>query len=778
MEDIPTKMKPEGTLPTQLRMYRTAPLPNTTPQRRKHCSTNLLNEKYDLDTLDSVLTGELANEPGPHRLSDQNILKRIFSDKALGFPISNDIVKRLVKLGAFLEYDSQIAEETESYDTTDALFFQKNVRRRPGWEAQMARHLNHFGKVIAEVTKCPIRREWTSARCQTPLSGSPHDRKPDIILCPTGTKTDKLYHWRQVDGVLETSSTVAPAVKIRNTVMAKAFCMYTEQHARRYIVNAWIVGGRFGLAYYDRSGEVVAEYFYKSQHNLVRLIAGLMFGTDQLLGYDPTVLRQDGHVTDVYVVGNRYQVVCTLFTSQVLRGRGTVCWLAKKDGQVVVIKDTWVDKDRQWEEASFLEECKGKGIDGVPTVIDKEDVLIDGKPDSTLARRDPKTDWTQVEDRAHRRLVTSPLCIPLSSFSSKSELMQGFIDILESTYFLLSGAYNTDVHTSAHRQLIRIGILHRDLSLNNLAFRPANPRPTCGVFGPNAISSTNPDMVSFTPPAPLTTPGSRRGMILDFDYALWVSPSDKAGGYEPSKKDRTVSCLQILDSGPLTCMYQGTVPFMSVELLDPPPDAAVPNTFQHDLETLFYVFVWICSIYQSPGRIRDEDPDLSDSLVILKWNQDKNPKEIGEIKRSHMSYGGIKLSACFSPYFASFKPFCIQIFDVLFPKGSEARSDHRASLSPVTHEEIIAIFHKALKHALEEEQMENLDTGDPHTLRECPAPKRRRGNIADPIALLPAQKRQHILADVFNTEPLHQGDIGIDPLPTYVRPRRKRARYY
>jgi len=225
-------------------------------------------------------------------------------------------------------------------------------------------------------------------------------------------------------------------------------------------------------------------------------------------------------------------------------------------------------------------------------------------------------------------------------------------------------------------------------------------------------------------------------------------------------------------------MYQGTVPFMSVELLDPPPDAAVPNTFQHDLETLFYVFVWICSIYQSPGRIRDEDPDLSDSLVILKWNQDKNPKEIGEIKRSHMSYGGIKLSACFSPYFASFKPFCIQIFDVLFPKGSEARSDHRASLSPVTHEEIIAIFHKALKHALEEEQMENLDTGDPHTLRECPAPKRRRGNIADPIALLPAQKHQHILADVFNTEPLHQGDIGIDPLPTYVRPRRKRARYH
>ncbi|KIM77474.1 hypothetical protein PILCRDRAFT_91080 [Piloderma croceum F 1598] len=151
---------------------------------------------------------------------------------------------------------------------------------------------------------------------------------------------------------------------------------------------------------------------------------------------------------------------------------------------------------------------------------------------------------------------------------------------------------------------------------------------------------------------------------------------------------------------------------MSVELLDPPPQMQ-----QYP----------ICSIYQSPGRIRDADPDSSNSLVILKWNQDKDPREISEIKRSHMLYRGIKLSTCFSLYFVSFKPFCIQIFDVLFPlKGSEAcseSSNHHESLSPVTHEEIIPIFHKALKQALEEEQMENLNIGDLDTLHECLAPK-------------------------------------------------------
>ena len=148
---------------------------------------------------------------------------------------------------------------------------------------------------------------------------------------------------------------------------------------------------------------------------------------------------------------------------------------------------------------------------------------------------------------------------------------------------------------------------------------------------------------------------------------------------------------------------------MSIELLDPPPgDSEVANAAQHDLETLFYVFVWICSLYAAPGVIRDFDKGSAlDSIIVLKWNEVKDSREVGEIKRSHLSYGGNKVAACFTPYFASLRGCCVQLLNAIFPKGSEARADYRASLSPVTHDQIITIFKAALELVLKEERAES-----------------------------------------------------------------------
>jgi hypothetical protein len=432
-----------GTLPAHLRMYRTTPIPNSTPQRLKHTSVNLTNESYSLDQLDGILTGELANELGPNPLKDQQIIARIFSDSALGFSISSNLIQRLTNLGAFVAHGA-LLDPSVFYDTKSPLFFQELTRRRPGIELQMSRYLNHLGKVIAEEVDRPLRRHWTASNCDNTLKGSPHHRKPDIALCPIHFKDSDLFHWRQVDGVMETSSSVLPLKKIRNTVMSKAFCMFTEQHTRRYIINGYMVGAKFGVAYYDRSGEVRADYHYRNREDLVRLIAGFMLGSDEVLGYDPTVVRVDGKVTHVSIGKMEYRIVCALFKSQVLRGRGTVCWFAEENGGHVVIKDTWADKDRQWEEAEFLLECKKNGISGVPDVHSREDLCVGGIPDSTLRCRSPNLNRADVEDRVHRRFVMSPLCLPLTAFSSKSELVQAFIDIIQSMHFVLNNSYISD----------------------------------------------------------------------------------------------------------------------------------------------------------------------------------------------------------------------------------------------------------------------------------------------------------------------------------------------
>lgn len=221
---------------------------------------------------------------------------------------------------------------------------------------------------------------------------------------------------------------------------------------------------------------------------------------------------------------------------------------------------------------------------------------------------------------------------------------------------------------------------------------------------------------------------------------------------------------------------------MSIELLDPPPldnSTQITNTQQHDLESLFYVFVWICSLYAAPGIIRELDKNsASNSIIVLKWNEVKDSKEIGEIKRSHLSYGGNKLAACFTPYFASLRGCCMQLLDAIFPKSSEARVDYRASLSPVTHEQIIAIFKTALEQILEEEKADTTDsyaTNVPVQSPNITVQKRHFGNVANSEPCID----QHI--PIVNTAPLHNvvnfEELGIRPMPDCVNPRRKRVRY-
>ena len=210
---------------------------------------------------------------------------------------------------------------------------------------------------------------------------------------------------------------------------------------------------------------------------------------------------------------------------------------------------------------------------------------------------------------------------------------------------------------------------------------------------------------------------------------------------------------------------------MSIELLDPPlGDSEVTNAAQHDLETLFYIFVWICSLYAAPRVIRNFDKgSASDSIIILKWNKVKDSKEVGEIKRSHLSYGGNKVAACFTPYFASLRGCCVQLLNVIFPKGSEARTDYCASLNPVTHDQIITIFKAALELVLKEERAKGvnmIDSGTMNTPNRM-MPKWQLGEIADLEQYSTHNTRVH-------TAPIHDV-ICMRDLPEYTKPQCKRV---
>jgi len=115
------------------------------------------------------------------------------------------------------------------------------------------------------------------------------------------------------------------------------------------------------------------------------------------------------------------------------------------------------------------------------------------------------------------------------------------------------------------------------------------------------------------------------------------------------------------------------------------------------------------SLYGFAQCMMHLDNSSSQSLLLLKWSKNKEAKSIGATKKGHLSYGESKLAACFSPYFTTLAPFCINFFDALFPNNSGARQDYHASVSPVTHKEVIKIFERALEQVLKEESKEDWD---------------------------------------------------------------------
>ncbi|KAL6698251.1 hypothetical protein J3F84DRAFT_265061 [Trichoderma pleuroticola] len=119
-----------------------------------------------------------------------------------------------------------------------------------------------------------------------------------------------------------------------------------------------------------------------------------------------------------------------------------------------------------------------------------------------------------------------------------------------------------------HKALYEAGILHRDISINNLIIN---------------VDRSNPALLGF---------------LIDLDLATKI-PRETASG----AASRT-----------------GTRAFMSIGVL-----LGDPHSFMDDLESFFWVLYWICVHFESSDTCRIVDK-------FEKWNYEKNPQEIARNK--------------------------------------------------------------------------------------------------------------------------------------------------
>ncbi|KAG9242164.1 hypothetical protein BJ878DRAFT_536067 [Calycina marina] len=162
-----------------------------------------------------------------------------------------------------------------------------------------------------------------------------------------------------------------------------------------------------------------------------------------------------------------------------------------------------------------------------------------------------------------------------------------------------------------HRSLLEDGkILHRDVSENNIIITE------------------------------LLAEDAPKGRLIDLDLAKELD------GMPSGARHRT-----------------GTMQFMAIEVLE-----GKGHTYRHDLESFFYVFIWMCIRYGYEGTSRQKPKVMRPKTNILRGWYTGMYSEIANTKQGHMGKNRFEnVIAEFAPKFENLKPLARQLRSALFP---------------------------------------------------------------------------------------------------------------
>ena len=263
-------------------------------------------------------------------------------------------------------------------------------------------------------------------------------------------------------------------------------------------------------------------------------------------------------------------------------------------------------------------------LNHLPQVLHAQDVVFDensthGKVARLLTGAKFANGEYKYEPRTLRIIVQERL-YPLKTLTNAKDIGQVLLDVACSECFSLGSGTRWTHAGLVHRWLYeRAGILHRDLSLNNIMYRIID--------------------------------GKVHGVLTDYDLASWKA--SLTSNYQKTSQQRT-----------------GTPPFMANGLLD---GSDALHLYRHDIESLFYVMLILATHYEIHAPEEGESGGVrvrEGTLRFEDWFDAPNYNTLGGIKSDFFTK-----STTFevSP---SFKDFCGWLLKLqwAFSDGFLARS--------------------------------------------------------------------------------------------------------
>lgn len=438
--------------------------------------------------------------------------------------------------------------------------------------------------------------------------------------------------------------------------------MFADSPTRRLVHAFTLSGFKMECWVFDRSGAYSSGIF--DINSSPELFARAMIGYNTMdidvrgTGSPISPPEVGGHsvtLNDTHTGHKQtFHLVHAITRKRDLVGRGTACYVVRTAGYTsyrAVAKFTWESSGSVCE-AGLLRQAKENGVEGLVQVVAFQrlttiDELRQGLDFMGCHRWPLDSGDTDVGSP----IVPDPTDDQQALWENKTWAClvtvpagRPFSDF-NSTRELLE-VMNDAIQ--AHKSLYeKSDLLHGDISPENIIITPRDAIPI--------------------------TRGSR-GMLIDLNMA----------------KPRQNSCTE----GQL---HAGTVPFMAIELLQ---SAAKSHTYRHDLESFFYVLLWMCAHESwNKGQIARGEKRPKSSFLD-EWRGHSH-KQVALAKYGDMTPAGLeKIMEEFPHALKMLRPLCRTIRSALFGNDAGLLLGTPESVEPGSHLELYRLIDSAYQDAI------------------------------------------------------------------------------
>ncbi|KAK3353872.1 serine/threonine-protein kinase Sgk2 [Lasiosphaeria hispida] len=450
----------------------------------------------------------------------------------------------------------------------------------------------------------PTSRRKLLAQPKTPFLGSTGKRsmgigfvKDDFTCNPTAEKNFR-YRWSHVlvPGELKSNPSADRPSIVKIDLSTYAREVLSAQDTRRFVLGFTICGSLMRIWAFDRLGGIASEQFDINKDGLqfVSTVLGFLWMSEEELGFDPTFMIANGQrFIEIKRNGSTERLVIdeVMKRTRCIVGRATTCWKAHREEdpqKLLVIKDSWQHPEQD-EEGDLLREATGKGVVRVARYYHHETVQVNGMDDDIRSNVRKGLDITRATNYRPGRSVVSPSTsaagaprqsqsssaastkrsssqagapLPPSKRSGSASPIKAGSNVLFNRVHrrVILRDYGKPIYEASsraallaalegciegHESLHMAGLLHRDISINNLMINEDDDNPS--------------------PPS----------FLIDLDLAVRVQREGASGAQGKT----------------------GTRAFMAIGAL-----LGEPHSFMHDLESFFWVLFWMCIHYNAQGK--------------------------------------------------------------------------------------------------------------------------------------------------------------------------------